>query len=83
MLQELTQSTLEGNLSKIQIFLNSKIFDSQTALLVKPNNTTILHIAAHRGYLQIIQYLIENSKVEIDMQDEYGWTPLMFAIIGN
>ena len=42
----------------------------------------MLHIAAHKGHIPIIQYLI-NQNADVNSQNAKGWTPLMFAVEGN
>ncbi|XP_077301815.1 protein phosphatase 1 regulatory subunit 12C-like isoform X2 [Arctopsyche grandis] len=41
--------------------------------------TSALHVAAAKGYMQVIRLLIKCCKVEINVQDSDGWSPLHAA----
>ncbi|KAH3758666.1 Vacuolar protein sorting-associated protein 9A [Pelomyxa schiedti] len=41
---------------------------------------TLLHAAAYAGNLDVLNWALKRSGVNIDAQDERGWTPLMCAI---
>ena len=41
---------------------------------------TALHIAAHKGHLQVVRFLIE-AHADVDADDENGCTPLHLAAI--
>jgi ankyrin repeat protein len=47
------------------------------------NGSTILHIAAYEGYSDILSWLLLNSIIDIDVQDEYEQTPLHLAVAGD
>ena len=42
----------------------------------------MLHIAAYRGYEDIVQLLVDID-ANIDARDEFGWTPIMYAVTGG
>ncbi|XP_035208553.1 uncharacterized protein LOC118183193 isoform X2 [Stegodyphus dumicola] len=43
------------------------------------NGLTVLHIAARNGFLEIAQYLYNTGYFDINIQDDGGWTPLVWA----
>lgn len=47
------------------------------------DNRTPLHLAASEGHLDIVKYLIEEQKVEVNVGDRHGNTPLFEAISGE
>jgi uncharacterized protein len=45
---------------------------------------TLLHIAAKKGYIDIVQYLLERStKEQINSRKQNGMTPAMLAVQNN
>jgi ankyrin repeat protein len=44
---------------------------------------TLLHLAAMKGHLSIIEFLIENGLTDIDSRDNMGYTPLRRALFNN
>ena len=38
-----------------------------------------LHIAAANGYIESIKFLIDEAQVKIDIPDNRGWPPLLYA----
>lgn len=55
---------------------NSKFFDP------KPDDKTggtILHVAASKGYLDVVKYLVEEINIDLEMSDFEGWTALHAA----
>ncbi|KFM73886.1 Histone-lysine N-methyltransferase EHMT1, partial [Stegodyphus mimosarum] len=43
------------------------------------NGLTALHIAARNGFMEIAQYLYNTGCFDINIQDDGGWTPLVWA----
>ncbi|KAJ8441847.1 hypothetical protein Cgig2_021537 [Carnegiea gigantea] len=48
-----------------------------------PNGRTVLHYAAGGGRTQICEYLIEQLKVDVDVKDDIGDTPLHTAALAE
>ena len=44
---------------------------------------SFLHIAIRYGNFDIMRWLVEEKNIDINIQDEPGWTPLMEAIIDD
>ena len=40
---------------------------------------TALHIASKQGNLQAVKAIIESKRIDINLQDDGGWTPLIWA----
>lgn len=40
---------------------------------------TCLHYAAKAGHLDIIQYILDTEALDVNVTDEGGWTPIMWA----
>ena len=40
---------------------------------------TCLHLAAQNGYLEILKYLTHTGNVDINVKDDGGWTPIIWA----
>ena len=51
----------------------------------EPNreNQTPLHISCQKQYTTISKYLVDDCGVDINYQDNYGFTPLRYLLIGN
>ena len=47
------------------------------------DGVTALHVAAQGGHLEVVQYLIDVAKVDVNIADDAGRTPLTLAIKGN
>ena len=47
------------------------------------DGVTALHVAAQGGHLDVVQYLIDVAKVDVNIADDAGRTPLTLAIKGN
>ena len=43
------------------------------------NGASLLHSASQDGNIQLAQYLIEDQKVNVNVTDDNGYTPLMYA----
>ncbi|KAH3764312.1 vacuolar assembly/sorting protein VPS9 [Pelomyxa schiedti] len=41
---------------------------------------TLLHAAAYSGHLPLVNWLLKKNGINLDVQDERGWTPLMCAV---
>ncbi|KAH3766159.1 vacuolar assembly/sorting protein VPS9 [Pelomyxa schiedti] len=41
---------------------------------------TLLHAAAYSGHLDLVNWLLKKPGINVDVQDERGWTPLMCAV---
>jgi ankyrin repeat protein len=46
-------------------------------------SSTILHRAAEAGHLDTIQWILQHTGLAADEANDYGWTPLHFAVTGN
>lgn len=47
-------------------------------------NQTVLHIAASQGQEKIVSLLVQKGKkIDLNIQDDHGWTPLLCAINGS
>ena len=44
---------------------------------------TQLHIAAANGYHNVLDFLLSLDDIDIDAQDNEGWTPFMAAVCWN
>ncbi|XP_028570813.2 histone-lysine N-methyltransferase EHMT1 isoform X1 [Podarcis muralis] len=50
--------------------------------LVDPRDaegSTCLHLAAKKGHYDVVQYLLCNEQVDVNCQDDGGWTPMIWA----
>uniref|UniRef100_A0A8D2Q744 [histone H3]-lysine(9) N-methyltransferase n=1 Tax=Varanus komodoensis TaxID=61221 RepID=A0A8D2Q744_VARKO len=50
--------------------------------LVDPKDaegSTCLHLAAKKGHYDVVQYLLSNEQVDVNCQDDGGWTPMIWA----
>lgn len=69
------------NYSQLNFILLKEIVAQGADINYKYNNgQTILFNAVIYGYINFIQYLIENSKLDVNSQDSDGLTPLHLAI---
>jgi ankyrin repeat protein len=50
--------------------------------LTRYEGRTPLHIAAERGHVEMVRFLV-GCEARIDAADDKGWTPLMLAMEGN
>lgn len=66
----------EGNLSKVECF--GKLQEIKTNELCE-DGLSLLHWAADRGSLDIVKYLIQSLKADINIKDVDGQTPLHYA----
>ena len=65
----------KGSLSDVKKCLKKGSSVSET----NTSKQTPLHIAAIEGQLQILLYLIEKKKCDVNAKDRDGWTPLHCA----
>ena len=42
-----------------------------------------LHIAAANGYVEVLDFLLGMEDIDLDVQDNEGWTPFMAAVCWN
>ncbi|XP_042334648.1 histone-lysine N-methyltransferase EHMT1 [Sceloporus undulatus] len=50
--------------------------------LVDPKDaegSTCLHLAAKKGHYDVVQYLLTNDQMDVNCQDDGGWTPMIWA----
>uniref|UniRef100_A0A8D0BPL4 [histone H3]-lysine(9) N-methyltransferase n=1 Tax=Salvator merianae TaxID=96440 RepID=A0A8D0BPL4_SALMN len=50
--------------------------------LVDPKDvegSTCLHLAAKKGHYDVVQYLLSNEQMDVNCQDDGGWTPMIWA----
>ncbi|XP_029467385.1 histone-lysine N-methyltransferase EHMT1 isoform X3 [Rhinatrema bivittatum] len=50
--------------------------------LVDPKDSegsTCLHLAAKKGHYDIVQYLLSHEQMDVNCQDDGGWTPMIWA----
>lgn len=66
----------EGNLTKIQ---NLSCSEEININELCEEGLSLLHWAADRGSLEIVRFLIQNLKADIDIKDVDGQTPLHYA----
>ncbi|BFZ20236.1 hypothetical protein BsWGS_23274 [Bradybaena similaris] len=64
-----------GNLKAVQFLIKAgaKVEDKGE------DGMTGLHYAAKAGYLDVVKHILETGKVNINIQDDGGWTPIMWA----
>uniref|UniRef100_A0A2K6GI41 Euchromatic histone lysine methyltransferase 1 n=1 Tax=Propithecus coquereli TaxID=379532 RepID=A0A2K6GI41_PROCO len=41
--------------------------------------STCLHLAAKKGHYDVVQYLLSNGQMDVNCQDDGGWTPMIWA----
>ena len=44
---------------------------------------TALHAACYYGRSEVVHYLINEVKVDLQVTNEKGWSPLVFTIMGS
>ncbi|XP_042686937.1 histone-lysine N-methyltransferase EHMT1 isoform X9 [Centrocercus urophasianus] len=48
-------------------------------LLKDAEGSTCLHLAAKKGHYDVVQYLLSIGKMDVNCQDDGGWTPMIWA----
>ncbi|GMT18884.1 hypothetical protein PFISCL1PPCAC_10181 [Pristionchus fissidentatus] len=58
-----------------------RIIDKDHSLMVKTDESgrTVMHHAAVSGLLPLVELAITGAKLDIDLEDDLGWTALMIA----
>ena len=72
-----------GNVKALKTFMMK--FDLDVTQTDK-NGCTLIHYAARRGELAMLQYLRELGKengVDLEMENTYGMTPIVYAMMNN
>ncbi|KAM4664875.1 histone-lysine N-methyltransferase EHMT1 isoform 2-T2 [Discoglossus pictus] len=41
--------------------------------------STCLHLAAKKGHYEVVKYLLSNTQMDVNCQDDGGWTPMIWA----
>ncbi|XP_013071536.2 uncharacterized protein LOC106058626 isoform X1 [Biomphalaria glabrata] len=64
-----------GHVSVVQFLIKSgaKVEDRGE------DGMTSLHYAAKAGYTDVIQHILETEQVDVNIQDDGGWTPIIWA----
>lgn len=73
------RAVMYGSMESLEVLLSS---NPSNIHATSSNGSTILHLASQHGYLDIIKLLCERLQFDVNAQNEYGLTPLMFACIG-
>lgn len=55
--------------------LESEFFGAKTA-----KNCTLLHLVCKSCLPEILEILLQHPNIDINSQDDHGWTPLMYAV---
>ena len=83
MSRESALSAIEsGDLSELQHVLEESQWDIGSEPLDSKGQTA-LHIACANGHLDIVQYLVNEKKCSVAVEDVYGHTPLMLSLINK
>lgn len=56
--------------------------NSKNLIFQDSQGMTVLHFAAQKSNLKIINMLVETRKIRLDEQDNGGWTALMWSAEG-
>jgi ankyrin repeat protein len=68
-----------GVLEIVELFLTNKASaDSQNA-----EGWTPLHAASEQGHMDIVQFLVKDSKAKVNVLNKQGTTPLYHAVTAN
>ena len=49
-------------------------------LLQADDGMTALHYAAKAGHVEVLRILLDSEKINVDVTDDGGWTPLIWAV---
>ena len=66
-----------GNLDTVKLFIEKGQFNVNTH--INGNKSNILHLAVSFNFFDIVKYLVENTKIDIEAQDSNQMTPLLLA----
>ena len=70
---------MTGSWESVQFLLKKNVeIDCRSA-----NDSTPLHLACQNGHLAIVSALILEHHADMNAQNAYGLTPLMFCSIGS
>ncbi|KAB1280182.1 Histone-lysine N-methyltransferase EHMT1 [Camelus dromedarius] len=47
--------------------------------MLDAEGSTCLHLAAKKGHYEVVQYLLSNGQMDVNCQDDGGWTPMIWA----
>jgi len=64
---------LKEELLYLDIILKFSIF------LQADDGMTVLHYSAKAGHNDILKCLLDTGEVDVDIQDDGGWTPIIWA----
>ena len=73
------RAAMYGCVNSLEILLQR---DSSSVHTVSANGSTPVHLAAQNGYLDIVRLLHQTYHGDINAQNDFGLTPLMYACIG-
>lgn len=74
-ISELITATKTGNTNKVKLLIETKIADVNVK---GEDGRTILSLAAERGHMAILQFLL-SRKAKVDVEDDYGHDALWWA----
>lgn len=78
-ISELIQSSAKGDLKRVQELVSQGVNPSSKNV----DNRSPLHLASSEGHLDVVKYLIEEKKVDVNVGDRHGNTPLFEAQVGE
>lgn len=58
------------------------IVDFGTAEISSPEGKTALHIASEKGHKDVVQWLLDELKVDVNKPDAKGLRPIHYAVLG-
>jgi len=74
----LFDAVIRGDVEGVKLWLEREVDPN-----VKVGGSTPLHVAAERGYVEIVELLLSRKwRVEVDARDGRGFTPLQYACFG-
>jgi ankyrin repeat protein len=78
-LTSIHRAAMYGSIESLKLLLDANKISPHA---FTNNGSAALHLACQRGHLAAAKMLIERCGSEIDIQNDYGITPLMHACIG-
>lgn len=85
-LSSLHRAAIYGSLETIKLLLSTSSETSDSAVIsvdsTAYNGNTVLHLSAQHGGMDIVQYIVEECRAEVNAQNDYDLTPLHFACLG-